>query len=345
MWNCPNCGETIDDVFDACWKCGTNRDGTRAADFHAEPSDPQTPDPRAEPDPPDESLAAANDPKNERIVELCSAANAVEAYAIRSLLEEEGIQTCVVGDFLGNAAGGLPLGETTAPRIWVREKDAARAREVIDKQTAEPFQEEISPPEDDEAGTPDAAPPPEDAPPDDAPGEDAPPEDAPPDDAPAEVAPPDSAVRSQGRGRGWLAVGLACLVLGTLLAWHDWMSWHKYSAAAEGVAVQYLRRYASGSHPASQMPIPRVTSNIYSWYEIQYAFVVNGKTYYSVDPHCQRLVLRVPIHYDPHDPASNLRGSLTSPWPVLAFTLIVGGFLSLIGYNSARAVAGAAARG
>jgi hypothetical protein len=335
MWNCPNCGEPIDDVFDACWKCGTNRDGTRAADFAVEPSDPQTPDPRAEPDPPDESLAAANDPKNQRIVELCSAANAVEANAIRSLLEEEGIQTCVVGDSLGNAAGGLPLGETTAPRIWVREKDAARAREVIDEQIAEPFQEESSPAGDDEAGTPEAASPPEDALPDDAPSE----------DAPGDDTPPDSDVRSQGRGRGWLTVGLACLVLGTLLAWHDWMSWHKYSAMAEGVAVQYRRHYSIDSHPTSEIPIPRVTSTTSPWYEIQYAFVVNGKTYYSVDPHCQRLVRRVPIHYDPHDPASNLRGSLTSPWPVLAFTLIVGGFLVLIGYNSARAVAGPAARG
>jgi hypothetical protein len=330
MWTCPNCGEAIDDVFDACWKCGTNRDGTRAADFPVEPSDAKTPDPRAEPDPPDDAAAAANDPKNERIVELCSAANTVEAYAIRALLEEAGIQTCVVGDSLGNAAGGLPLGETTAPRVWVREEDVARAREVIDAQTASAFQQENSPAADDEAGTPDAA---------------SPPEDAPSDDALPEDAPGESDARSQGHGRGWLTVGLACLVLGTLLAWHDWMTWHKYSGTAQGVIAQYLPRYSIHSPPGSEIPIPRVNSNISSWYEVQYAFVVNGKTYYSVDRHCQRLVHRVSIHYDPHDPASNLRGSLTSPWWVLAFTLAIGGSLVLIGYNSARTVAGPAARG
>ena len=123
------------------------------------------------------------------------------------------------------------------------------------------------------------------------------------------------------------------------------MTWHKYSGTAEGVIAQYLPQYSTHSDQSSEIPIPRANSNISHWYEVQYAFVVNGKTYYSVDRHCQRLIPRVSIHYDPHDPASNIRGSLTSPWPVLAFTLIVGGFLVLIGYNSARTVAGPAARG
>ena len=29
MWNCLNCSETHDDQFDACWKCGSTRDGQR----------------------------------------------------------------------------------------------------------------------------------------------------------------------------------------------------------------------------------------------------------------------------------------------------------------------------
>ena len=28
MWKCKNCGEEIEDTFDACWNCGTNKDGT-----------------------------------------------------------------------------------------------------------------------------------------------------------------------------------------------------------------------------------------------------------------------------------------------------------------------------
>ena len=39
------------------------------------------------------------------------------------------------GRVSGNAAGGLPFGESTAPRIWVREGDAGRAREIIEEFT------------------------------------------------------------------------------------------------------------------------------------------------------------------------------------------------------------------
>jgi len=51
MWPCPNCGEQIDDAFDACWKCGTAQDGTLAVDFQAEPSDSAAPSSRPEPEP------------------------------------------------------------------------------------------------------------------------------------------------------------------------------------------------------------------------------------------------------------------------------------------------------
>ena len=126
MWHCPNCGEQIDDVFDACWKCGTAQDGTLAADFQAKCRDSDTPDSQFAPGQPteaaDDSIAAPDDAKQGRIVELRSAANAIEAYAIQDLLEEPGIPSRVVGEFLGSAAGSLPLGETTAPGIWVREE-------------------------------------------------------------------------------------------------------------------------------------------------------------------------------------------------------------------------------
>jgi len=28
VWNCSKCAETIEDTFDACWNCGTSRDGS-----------------------------------------------------------------------------------------------------------------------------------------------------------------------------------------------------------------------------------------------------------------------------------------------------------------------------
>lgn len=43
MWNCPQCGEIVDDRFDACWKCGTDRVGTTDPRFDPVPGDPDGP--------------------------------------------------------------------------------------------------------------------------------------------------------------------------------------------------------------------------------------------------------------------------------------------------------------
>jgi hypothetical protein len=306
MWNCPNCGEQIDDAFDACWKCGTAQDGTRAADFQPEPGDPETHDPRADPDPPDEQVA--DDPRNDRIVELCEAANAFEAHALCGLLEEAGVRCRIVGETLGNAAGGLPLGETIAPRIWVREEDAARAWQIIDEQTGETGQQWIWPAEPAE--------------PDAAPDED--------------HAPRVPGAGSHRRGRVLLFTGLAFVVLGIALALNDWIIVHKYAGTAEGVVVQCETHHSVDPRPTSDLPVPRLSPTLSVWYEVQYAFVVNSETYYSVVPHCQRFAWRISIHYDPRDPAANIRGPLTSPWPVLAVALAIGGGLSLAGYRRAR---------
>jgi hypothetical protein len=47
----------------------------------------------------------ADETEGDRIVEACSAANAVEAYALRAVLEDADIRAEVVGDILGTAAG------------------------------------------------------------------------------------------------------------------------------------------------------------------------------------------------------------------------------------------------
>jgi uncharacterized membrane protein YvbJ len=31
MWNCPKCGEPIEDQFDTCWKCGITKGNAPAA--------------------------------------------------------------------------------------------------------------------------------------------------------------------------------------------------------------------------------------------------------------------------------------------------------------------------
>jgi hypothetical protein len=37
MWICTQCGESAEDAFSVCWKCGTSRDGVPDAAFRAEP--------------------------------------------------------------------------------------------------------------------------------------------------------------------------------------------------------------------------------------------------------------------------------------------------------------------
>lgn len=64
----------------------------------------------------------------EDIVEVYSAADLGEAYFLRDRLEEAGIAARVVGDTL---TGMIPLGEETAPRVWVFRRDETRAREFI----------------------------------------------------------------------------------------------------------------------------------------------------------------------------------------------------------------------
>jgi hypothetical protein len=65
------------------------------------------------------------------IVELYSAANSIEAYAMANALKAAGLKARVVGDALGSAAGGLAVGEPIAPKVWIRRQDEAHARELL----------------------------------------------------------------------------------------------------------------------------------------------------------------------------------------------------------------------
>lgn len=136
MWHCLTCGEAIDEVFDACWKCGTARDGTTPVDRFAE---------ETETDSADDHLTKA------RIVELCSAANAFEANALQASLADAGVQSRIVGENLGNEIG-VPLGDVVAPRILVREEDLARARQVLNMPNDQPRAAEMPADDEPEAG-------------------------------------------------------------------------------------------------------------------------------------------------------------------------------------------------
>jgi hypothetical protein len=47
MWRCPNCGESVEQHFDVCWNCSSDKIGAVDPGFIAEPQDRSVPDPGA----------------------------------------------------------------------------------------------------------------------------------------------------------------------------------------------------------------------------------------------------------------------------------------------------------
>jgi len=308
MWRCPKCGEQIDPEFDACWNCGTGRDGTLAADFQAEPDDRAVPDPGPVPDEPNE-IAPEPGEANERIVELCSAADVVEAQGLCDLLEREGIAARVVGDVLGNAAGCLPLGEPITPRVWVRQSDVPRIREVIGRwlkdQESNPAEWNgiDSPPDGKETAEPE--------------------EDALPSD-----------VRFRFLSQGFYIIGVICILVGAYWAWQNRLILSEYSATAGGqwigdriVGVKSISTPGSDDlffhKPHGYVPVKRP----------QYVYVVNGEPYYAEGNDAGIASDRVPIHYKPDHPHVHVVGPITPPWIILVFAVGLGAFSTFVGYK------------
>lgn len=60
------------------------------------------------------------------------ARDAADAQRVRALLESAGVRSVVLGEGLGAAAGELPVFRV-APEVWTDERDAHRARELLDE--------------------------------------------------------------------------------------------------------------------------------------------------------------------------------------------------------------------
>lgn len=195
MRPCPNCGEPIDDGVDVCRNCGTVRDASIPDNARAQPPDPRGSDGGRREDPEDAAPGAAMPDGRDRgrIVELCSTANVFEAFALHNELEQEGIRSRVAGESLQDAAGALPLGQITAPRVWVWEEDLPRAREIADAWVRRAGREGRISDEQDEPSEPDHE----------------------PDEG---TASPASDSRSTGPGCVWAIAGLACITIGAIEA-------------------------------------------------------------------------------------------------------------------------------
>ena len=252
---------------------------------------------------------------DDRIVEVFSAANVVEAHSLLARLEEAGIAAQVVGESLGNAAGWLPASDT-APRIWVRQADEARAREVIAEHLSE-AREQAAEPEDTELS-----------------------EEA---EEPVEAEEPlkDGGQESGGAERpavraNWVAVvGVACIVAGVLHSAYRWIAIGRYSAETEGVLVRSeLAGMKVESQPgARDLPIFPQKDEVRALYDLRYAYVVGDREYRAEVKKRDRVEDRVTIHYDPAHPADCLVGPLVPPWLSLVFGGLLGGGLLFVAYR------------
>jgi hypothetical protein len=315
MLRCPNCGEQIGDEFDACWKCSMAQDGTRAADFHAEAADSANLDRSPDSEPPlTDEEGEADRFLYERLAEVCSAGNIVEADGLCELLEEAGIQARVVGEGLGVAAAGLALGENVSPRIWVHERDLARAREVIEQWRSRQANEP--------AGLP---------------GSETPPESESP--VEAEYAELPSDVRLRFLSQGFFIAGSLCFLVGAVWAWGNSMKLSTYSGTAVARFNDvFVRRSMCVALPRERDLPPGNVASEYSFrytYNVQYVYIVNGAKYkalLTVD-RAENAPMLVDIRYNPRSPANNIVGSITPPWMILLFTSLVGVFFCFVGYQ------------
>ena len=65
------------------------------------------------------------------MIEVYRAADPIQAALLQGLLEAEGIEAAVIGEYAFNVRGGTPMTPETLPRVCVaREEDVARAREI-----------------------------------------------------------------------------------------------------------------------------------------------------------------------------------------------------------------------
>jgi len=281
--------------------------GCEVLDWTIEAGPEGEPDDESEDQP--EPEAAAGVAAGDRIVDVYTTANAVEAYALRTVLEDAGIQAKVVGDFLGNAAGGLPLGVAIGPRIWVHGNDARQAREIIAHATTWHPSEAVEWPEEGEL-----------------------PEGEESAEAEEEAPPPDG--RLAFLSGGFFVAAIAIALFGAVEAWRNWGTLRTRSAAgAYFVGASRTLRYVPPPDDPNNPLLgffPR-SSHFRTVYVAHYVYLVDGKKYRIAIESYDQPPLCIPIYYDPHYPADHVVGPLMPPWLILVFAACAGAFLCFVG--------------
>jgi hypothetical protein len=129
MWSCPKCETRVDDGFDVCWQCGTNREGVEDPTFMSADQAPPIVDPIYDPiaSPGSDALGtphAAGNPLGGELVEAYQAFSLMESKFIADQLVAQGIPAMSDTQDMQDALGVLDGN----PRVYVRSNDFARAR-------------------------------------------------------------------------------------------------------------------------------------------------------------------------------------------------------------------------
>jgi hypothetical protein len=67
------------------------------------------------------------------MIRVYTAAGPADAQLVCGHLLGNGVKAVVQGESLWGARGGVPVGDVSAPTVWVEESDATRARVLIDE--------------------------------------------------------------------------------------------------------------------------------------------------------------------------------------------------------------------
>jgi len=65
------------------------------------------------------------------LVQVYTAHDEIEAYFVKNLLEQAGLDAVVMGGTLASAYGGLPMVSDTRPSVWVLPEDLEHAEAVV----------------------------------------------------------------------------------------------------------------------------------------------------------------------------------------------------------------------
>ena len=127
MWTCSSCQSTVDEVFDACWNCGTSRDGEPDPTFVRADAQGAI----ADPDVDTLGVKATGDHSTRvegaigsDLVVAYRAKDSIQAHFLVDRLTEAGFSATADKQDLNMSIGTM----TSPPRVYVCEADLAGAR-------------------------------------------------------------------------------------------------------------------------------------------------------------------------------------------------------------------------